>query len=791
MKHLAALTIISILSVGAPIQAFAVDTTPSPVSTNVGAPIQFLPTPNITLTSTGIPTYTSAGDTSAGNPNPTLANCGSANATGSLNNLSSSGISSLVQKLAPGQAGSLLGKVAAPQISGIINQLTGGGQTGQLINSLLSGNTSGITNMLGSGLQNILGGSGGGLSGITSALGGAGGLGGALGVVGGALGGGEVPVGDSKVRSATSQIQSDQDTYIKKVCYLDPAVRAASHQYTAQFSSNVIKASDPLYSKNIAQSNKTLADATHSYYLKTALPQSGIDQTLVAPTQQYLDNQYNSAGSLKCPVQNTQAFLKDYSKGGLDMFKAVMVDNPQCTPIGAALGAQDQENALITSRLSDQQQLTQQAQGILPTITCSDPNSANNTLENCVNYTITTPASVTNDTVKNAAKAGADQQARASQVGDLVTPLFAQIEQIALTSLQGLAGLAQQSSTGQGSILDQITGSTNTTAVAQAQNSLLVSIQNSLAIENEFQVLLADSLVDLGNTKNSYSAVQSCYQGLAGSGSGTISAADATQNMNAASSTILTTLNPQITSISAALTNSANLSNTLTALQTQAQSAQNIATLNSISSAYQSLASQGSGNGGLHTQDDLTALVSGHDTLQTLLTSMITDATTQGQQCVSYGGTLTITPNLTLSSPTQPANVQLSPGQALVPYTRFTLTASNSGDVVLNSVTVQRSGTGTNDNGIFTGIVLIDEASGAQIGGAQTLNLINAVNQATIGVPITIAKGTSKTFLVAANIAPVLTPFSGEAPALSLVAINTGATVGGTLPIIGTFNTVP
>ncbi len=138
---------------------------------------------------------------------------------------------------------------------------------------------------------------------------------------------------------------------------------------------------------------------------------------------------------------------------------------------------------------------------------------------------------------------------------------------------------------------------------------------------------------------------------------------------------------------------------------------------------------------------------------------------------------------LSVAAGTQPANSLSPQGATRVPFTRFTLTAGNDGDVVVNGVTVQKDGLG--QDAAFAGIVLVDESNGAQLGIAKTLN---SNHQTTVGGTFTIPRGTTKTFLLAGNMNSSLQSYAGEAPGIALVAVNTSATVSGSLPIVGAHN---
>ncbi len=139
---------------------------------------------------------------------------------------------------------------------------------------------------------------------------------------------------------------------------------------------------------------------------------------------------------------------------------------------------------------------------------------------------------------------------------------------------------------------------------------------------------------------------------------------------------------------------------------------------------------------------------------------------------------------LSVSAGVQPANGLAPYNAARIPFTNFTVSASNDGDVTLNSVTVQRGGASSDAS--FNGVELIDMNSGVQIGISKTLN---SNHQATIGDPVVIPRGTSRTFTVAAN-RTTQGSHGGEVASFSVVAVNTSAAVNGSLPIMGASHTI-
>ncbi len=159
----------------------------------------------------------------------------------------------------------------------------------------------------------------------------------------------------------------------------------------------------------------------------------------------------------------------------------------------------------------------------------------------------------------------------------------------------------------------------------------------------------------------------------------------------------------------------------------------------------------------------------------------------------AWGGTSTTTPGptpvpagtgLTVAAGTQPINSLAPQGTSRVPFTRIWLTAGNDGDVTVNGVTIQRTGVAADAD--FAGVILVDETTGNQLGTAKTFN---SNHQGTVGGTFVVPKGTTRSYLVAGNMAASLSSHAGEAPSLSVIAINTSANVTGSLPIVGASQT--
>lgn len=155
--------------------------------------------------------------------------------------------------------------------------------------------------------------------------------------------------------------------------------------------------------------------------------------------------------------------------------------------------------------------------------------------------------------------------------------------------------------------------------------------------------------------------------------------------------------------------------------------------------------------------------------------------------CTTTPGTNPTVPTgtgVSVSAAAQPANGLAPESAARVPFTKFTVTNNSGSAQTIDSVTVQRGGVASNLS--FDGVLLLDQ-NGVQLGNAKVLN---SNDQATIGSSVTLNPGESRTFTVAANMEAVLDARAGEVATFSVVAINTSATVSGSLPITGAAHTI-
>lgn len=161
------------------------------------------------------------------------------------------------------------------------------------------------------------------------------------------------------------------------------------------------------------------------------------------------------------------------------------------------------------------------------------------------------------------------------------------------------------------------------------------------------------------------------------------------------------------------------------------------------------------------------------------LNAICTSTTTPPTTTTPTAGT-----GLTVAAAPQPANSLAPQSTARIPFTKVTFIAGNDGDVTVSGITVERGGLA--QDAVFSGIVLMDE-NDTQWGIAKTLN---SNHQATVGDSFVVKKGSSRTMTIAGNMASSLSSYAGQIVSLSVVGVNTSATVTGSLPISGAQHTI-
>ncbi len=143
-------------------------------------------------------------------------------------------------------------------------------------------------------------------------------------------------------------------------------------------------------------------------------------------------------------------------------------------------------------------------------------------------------------------------------------------------------------------------------------------------------------------------------------------------------------------------------------------------------------------------------------------------------------GTLT----MSLASDT-PAAATVVKNAARVGFTKVNFTATG-GDVTIDSLTVERTGVSSDSN--FTDIILLDVSGGISVGQATQIGnekSLSSTHKASFGDDMVVKSGTTKSVMIAANMAGTLQ--AAEQAKLELIdlVVAGSATKSGTLPIAG------
>jgi len=129
-------------------------------------------------------------------------------------------------------------------------------------------------------------------------------------------------------------------------------------------------------------------------------------------------------------------------------------------------------------------------------------------------------------------------------------------------------------------------------------------------------------------------------------------------------------------------------------------------------------------------------------------------------------------------------------GAARVPFTKVNFTATG-GDTVIDSLTVER--TGPSDDSNFQDIILLDVSDGVSVGEAQQISSeqpLNSQHKVIFKGPIRIVNGTTKSVMLAANMASSLNSADRASLALVDMALVGSAARSGSLLINGNLMTM-
>lgn len=164
-------------------------------------------------------------------------------------------------------------------------------------------------------------------------------------------------------------------------------------------------------------------------------------------------------------------------------------------------------------------------------------------------------------------------------------------------------------------------------------------------------------------------------------------------------------------------------------------------------------------------------------------TSINTDKGLGGGGGTVSGSTLTVS----LAADTPAAGIVVQ-SAARVPFTKINLTASSDGDVTVDTWLIERAGL-AQDAG-FASVDIVDGSTNLPIG--DVAKNFTSEHTSNFTEDVVVKAGTTKVIWLVGNMAAALTNYAGETPALALKALTLkgGATVIGTLPVVGNYQTL-
>lgn len=160
-------------------------------------------------------------------------------------------------------------------------------------------------------------------------------------------------------------------------------------------------------------------------------------------------------------------------------------------------------------------------------------------------------------------------------------------------------------------------------------------------------------------------------------------------------------------------------------------------------------------------------------------------STAAGPGVITGGSSASVgTLSIALASDT-PAATTVVANAARVGFTKVNFTATG-GDVTIDSLVVERAGLSADSN--FTDVILLDVSNGTSVAKAKQIGnekSLGSTHKVTFNEDITVMNGTTKSILVAANMASSLN--AGELATLKVAEVNLAGSAGmtGSLPVAG------
>jgi hypothetical protein len=569
------------------------------------------------------------------------------------------GIMGIINGIQNGDWGSVLQQLGRSGLGQkLLSSLGVDGQVGQVLNQVLSGNISGALNSLG--LGNILGGSDlGGLLGGSGALGGlandalgglTGGLGGLTGALGGIAGGAVVPVLDQQalqqlIKQLVEQqgIHQDSSTLVHKECVIDPMLRQFSNQIGEQTTAAQLNevatgnGGEPMYSTNYLGDKARRHEATVKAFVQGPQVQAicqpfknQIVKILLEEDKQWT-TQEGQQRQLQCGSSDPEAYANGQypTNDPISDLWHYNVTNAQDTFSHALIFAMSNLSAYDAAQQQELEHTLTVNDNFYGKFHCDDGTEAQS-YQDCVNPVTDTPGTIVKEATVLSSQTSVRQNEQAHEVGEMINPVFSQLFSKLLTF--GIKALTKKSSNGQGSFLDQISGSAQTNSAVSAKNFVATNIATAIAVENQYQTLKHNLVTKLQELTTTYRDINQCYADVSKKSPTGITVETALLKANAASTTISTVFQPQIAQHNLDLQDSDAVAAQLIALGTAISQAQTADDINAISTAYDALASSGV----IHTSADITFLTTDSNISLLALQSLLDSAQAELAQCKTY-----------------------------------------------------------------------------------------------------------------------------------------------------------
>lgn len=531
---------------------------------------------------------------------------------------------------------------------GALGQIGGSGQIGQILNTILSGgsgniaqsiislagqNAGSILNALGLGGSSGGGALGGAISQVTGGnIGGI--LGGGLGgVAGGALGGGaSVPTRETN-KALVEDLVDDADSTRNSVNFLQTkegctdgiAYDLAQHAH-AQTTAEILKKTNALQIQN---PNKFVENVEASFTKDfiDQLDKQNISSEIKNAVKEFILETYENETEFELqapPISQSES----RREGLLRVFLGDSVRNASIRTLGEYYSKRNEITEGALNALE---------QSYRPQIVCVDEegNETEGLIdEDCpTSYKIVTPAPVIEDQAERAIASGQDRVAQVDEAGEVANQFMVQLFQQALTNIGGLLSLSDKNLGDGVSYLDQLSGATQTTSIESARDLLIETLTSSIAIEEEYQLILGAMVDDLGISGGIFQDLYQCYNAVANRGGvNGLSRESALDRANLASTTIQITFKPQIENRLGQIADSELVVQELARLLGLAEAVETGEELNAVSDSFDALIEAGL----IHTGADISFLANDYDTSSEALAIVNTTAGAELAQCKQY-----------------------------------------------------------------------------------------------------------------------------------------------------------